>query len=308
MYPRWYRVLQVGSVVAFVMMMMGLVALRLFGPRAPADPEEREERDAPPPVRRPCRGWQLLVSHGTDGHPRRAYVRATIDREEVALRLDSGSATSYVRVPLEADRSSERMQRKVRVGAEVRELPGRRGLRDEDPWDTEARGGLPIAGNLGAEELLGGTTELDLAGGCLARHPRGFALDEATRWPEVPFSVVNGVIVTRVEFDGAATPALFDTGVGNSILVTEAFRPYVDHQVVHDVRGHPIDLYTRSGTVRWGAGPTESGWLERTPRFDTFYDMKLGDVHAMVGITAMGLRKIVVDPARKVLLVGPREP
>jgi hypothetical protein len=296
--------LRTASVVTFAMMVMGLLALRVFGPR---EPVAMGERQTPPPVRGPCRGWPLLVSHETAGPPRRAYVRATIDREEVALLLDSGSATSFVRVPLDADPSSERVRRKVRVGAEVRELPSRRGRRDEDPWDMEARGGLPIAGKLGAEELLGGTTELDLRGGCLARHPPGFAVEEARRWPAVPFDIVNGVIVTAVEFDGAARPALFDTGVGNSILVTDAFRPFVDHQVVHDVRGHPVDLYTRAGTVRWGAGPAESAWLERTPRFDTFYDMKLGDVHAMVGITSMGLRKIIVDAARKVLLVGPRE-
>jgi hypothetical protein len=303
MSPRWYRILRIGSVVAFALLASVLVALRVFMPREPPKPDERP---SPPLVSHGCRGVPLVVSHErSSGAPRRAYVRATIDHQDVAMLLDSGSAKGYVRVELDAGVSAQRVLRRVRMGGIVREMPTRPGLDDQDPWDFEERGKLPIAGKLGAEELLAGTTELDLRSGCLTRHPAGFTVEEATRWAVVPFSVVNGVIVTRVAFDGAARAVLFDTGVGNSILVTEEFRPFVHHEVTYDVRGHAVDLYLRAGTVRWGNGATESAWLERTPRFDTFDDMKLGDVHAMVGITAMGLRKIIVDPARKALLVEP---
>jgi hypothetical protein len=302
MHPRWYRWLRIGSVVAFSMMALGLAGLRIFAYPPPA-PSASDAVATPPPRRGACRGWHLLVGHDNRGAPRRAYVPATVGGKVVAMELDTGSATSYVLV----DRDDDRTRHEVRIGGELRVMPGRHTQLDPDVYGMKERGGLEVRGTLGAEEVLGGTTDIDLRRGCLTRHPRGSRIDQASSWPTLGFSVVNDVIVTTVSIDGEARPALFDTGVGHSILVTDRFAPFATHQVVHDVRGIAIDLYGREGTVRWGLGPVEPVWVERTPRFDTFYDMKLGEVHMMAGISSMGLRRIIVDPVRKVLLLEPLE-
>jgi hypothetical protein len=302
MFPRWYRLLRFGSVVAFGVMAGGITALRATTTPEPAI-NAAASRSGPPPT---CRGWPLLVGHDRAGTPRRAYVRVSLGGKDVAFGLDTGSARSYVKFELDADPTVERRQTEVNVGGATRTLPGRRVLLDQDAYGAAERGDLPVSGTFGAEEVLQGTTDIDLRGGCLTRHPHGFALAETASWPEQPFIVVNGVIVTQPQLDGTLRPALFDTGVGYSILVSEDIQPYADHQVVHDVRGLVVDLFSRMGSVRWGDGPTEPVWIQRTPRFGTFDDMKLGDVHAMVGISAMGVRRIVVDPDRRVLLIGPR--
>jgi hypothetical protein len=294
------------SVVAFGVMALGLTTLRVLSqPSVGAGAGTPSAARAAPA--KACRAWPLLVGHDSNGSPRRAYVRVGLGPRDVAMELDTGSATSYVMIEKGEDPAEESLLREVRVRDTVRRLPRRHVQLDPDVYGLAERGGLAVRGAFGAEEVLKGTTDIDLARGCLTQHPRGHVLAEARTWPTQRFSVVNGVIVTHVEIDGEPRAALFDTGVGYSILVTDQFRPYQDHQVVHDVRGLAIDLYGRQGTVRWGTGRVEPTRVERTPRFDTFYAMRLGDVHAMVGISSMGVRRIIVDAAQGVLRVEPRD-
>jgi hypothetical protein len=277
---------------------------RLFPEADPAPDPAPAARVRPRPPRR-CHGWPVLVGHDSAGVPRRAYIKALRGHREVAMELDTGSATSFVPFDLTADPSVERTHEKVRIGEVVKTLPGRRMSIDPDDYGAKERHGLPVSGVLGAEEVLRGTTDLDLRSGCLTQHPRGYAVPEAGSWLSVPFKVVNGVIVTHVEIDGEDHGALFDTGVGYSILISDKVEPFVAHQIVHDVRGLRVDLYDRRGYVRWADGPREEVWVERTLAFRTFDDMLLGDVRTMVGISAMGSRRIIIDPAKNVLLVEP---
>ncbi len=246
-----------------------------------------------------CQGTKLLVQRHPDGRPSRVYLAAVVDGQDVLLWIDTGSPKSHLThgltgPPIGPDKA-------VRFGDQTRSWPTWRN-RFQPPY-----AGRAVVGTLGADEVLAQTTEIDLDQGCLTMFPAGTVPAYARAWPSVKVDRIAGTVVTSLTVDGLPFRVLVDTGVDETIVITDVESPSGDRFVVQDVYGLDVVLVRDHAVLRWQTLAPWSVTIDRTKAFATFDRLGLGaDVKGMLGLESIGSRRIVFDAANDKMWIEPR--
>jgi hypothetical protein len=227
----------------------------------------------------------------------RVFVDVTKDDAGALFLCDTGAASTHLMHALDGPRHTARAGT-IRLGCEARVLDSS----PQIPLDRFA--GRDVIGILGADAVTSRLTELDLQAGTLRFHDR--LPDDVVNWPAVPLELVNGVLLTRAKVDGRPARLLLDTGTDAVLLLTET--PGLGQVVTTtDVFGNALHLVWSSAQLEWDRDEVRKvpAWRTRAhPAFER-HARELGGADGILGLSAMGSRRLVFDLAHARLLVSP---
>jgi hypothetical protein len=284
---------------AFVLVLLALGSACEATRTTPAEaPPPVASAPVPAPAPDPC-GAPLLVQRNAEGRPSRAYLPAVVDGADVLIWIDTGSPKSHLTHGLTGPAIGP--DKTIRFADQTRSWPTWRN-RFQPPF-----AGRNVVGTLGADEVLAQTTELDLARGCLTMYPSGTIPAHARAWPTVLVDRVAGTVVSAITVDDRPFRVLVDTGVDETIVITDAVPRTGQRFVVQDVYGLDVVLIRGTATLRWQSLAPWVVTLDRTTAFPTFDRLGLGaDVRGMLGLNSIGSRRIVFDAAGGRIFVEPK--
>lgn len=259
--------------------------------------------DGEPPLACERSPLPLLVEMA-DGHPARVFVKVRHANRPAALLFDTGSSTTFLAVEAGAP-DPVRDAGEVLIGACSVRVDGR-------PYPSEESiEGLRAIGTLGSDSLLSGTTELDLGRRLLIRHVDDAVPSEFAAWPTVRFDRVSDLILAHVIVDGKPLRLMVDTGSPHILWLGQRGQPGDTPYVTSDAIGNDLTFHLGRATLELASGVTDSVPILRAPSFPYLEETVRilgGNVHGLLGLSALGPRRIVVDPRAGVLRIGPREP
>jgi hypothetical protein len=237
---------------------------------------------------------ELLATRASDGEtPTRLYApigRPSGDGAATLLFFDTGSALSFVSTTSGPDYVEHAED--VTLGCRLFPLAARR------VHVPERRAfGRDVVGYLGADVLLSGGAELDLAGASLTEWPA--PPSRSASWPSVRIEEVLGHVLVHARLDGVDVRLLFDTGAPHSLWLGVPGRPEDVESSVQDAEGNAIPVFVGASELELGGLP-RTIVVTRAPRWPYFEETVRalgGDVHGIVGLSAFGTRRIVVDRA-----------
>jgi hypothetical protein len=243
----------------------------------------------------------LLVTE-SGGVPTRLHAPVVHDGTDGVFLFDTGSALTFLQLGAD-DPDFVPEAGTVTIGCETRAVPGRGGLA---PHPDEF--GLPVLGYLGADFLLAGTTLLDTEGALLSQHGPGSTLPGTDGWPVLELDDVQGHIISPVTLDGEPVRLMFDTGAPHILWLGKQGEPGDQEVITHDAEGTEIVLYYGSvELVMAGRAPVEVPVL-RAPSFPYFEQTVAalgGNIHGLLGLSALRGRAIAVDGAAEQVRLGP---
>jgi len=254
----------------------------------------------------PC--WEtpvpLVVWRADAGYASRLFANVTYRNNRGIFLLDFGSGLTFL--SLEAGSPDPVYDAgTVEIGACDLTLLGRPYSDDEN-----VDGSLPI-GTLGTDAFLTTPTELDLVSGRVVRYPIGQLPSGASTWPEVPFDVYEGGIIVAVTLNGTAVRLLVDTGSPHTAWVGQPPEPGDVPYPSEDASGALITFYLGTATLALTPTDTQSIPILRIQSWPYFQQSEMvigGDYQGLLGLSALGNRRIIVDPQASVFRFGPIAP
>ncbi len=192
----------------------------------------------------------------------------------------------------------------VRIGCETLSLPGR-SFGADDP------SGLGILGVLGADFFLTVTTDFDPAAGTITRYPGGGGPQGTEGWTALPYEDVQHHCLLRLTVDGVPLRLMWDTGSPHLLWVGAEGRPGDEPSLAQDVEGGRFPMFAGPGQLEIPGLAHESRPVPvilRAPRFPYFegtVEALGGDLQGLAGQSVFGWRRLVFEPAARVLRVGP---
>ncbi|MEM9068597.1 MAG: FG-GAP-like repeat-containing protein [Myxococcota bacterium] len=238
------------------------------------------------PVRTPV---ELFFDRGSLA---RVYVTVGLDGEDVPFLLDTGSSLSFL--DLDTGENFVPDVADLAIGCRTRRIPGRTTALDE------TSGGAAVLGTLGAEELLAGPSILDLRSARIARVSSetvdAFAVDATV----MDFEDVVGHVILRVEVDGQSLRFLLDTGAAHTLWLGEEGQPGDVPVRTTDAAGEPLDLFLGSVSLQLGDEGARRVPVLRAPRFPLFEEVVRalgGDIHGLIGLSAIERRALTFRPS-----------
>lgn len=248
----------------------------------------------------PC-AIELLVEHEAP-YPSRLWAPVEHEGRSAALFLDTGSALTFLYLGADGPAFVERAG-SIDTGCETVEVAGRAFASD---GDVE---GLPVVGILGADYLLGGTSALDLAGETLARWPRGATVPGTEGFAAAPFDDVQGHIIAPVVVEGEPVRLMVDTGSPHLLWLGQQGEPGDEEVQTTDAEGNLLTFYLGTALLEMGGEEPVEVPVLRAPSFPYFEETVRalgGDIHGLLGLSALDTRLVIVDPASSTLLLEPR--
>lgn len=231
-----------------------------------------------------------------------AHVLADVSDEDgvtKALVLDTGSSTTFV-ATRRGTPDPTRDAATFTVGCTSVRVDGR-------PFPSPVRvDGLVPVGTLGADALLLGTTELDLVARHLLRHARGVSVPGADGFAALPFENIQGHIIVTVTVGGRPLRLMFDTGSPHLMELHAQGQPGDAPIEVQDANGTVLTFFLGKTDITLG-NETFSIPLFRAPSFPYFEETVRilgGNIHGLIGLSAFGTRRQVIDPEAGKVLVG----
>jgi hypothetical protein len=267
-------------------------------PPVEVEPPPAAEAEPPPPPPPPCDAAPIpILAEETDGFLSRLYVGAELDGKRVAMLFDTGSPSTFLERPAGSPDPQKHVADLVLGGCKVA-VDGR-------PYAVdESIDGLDAVGYLGANVLLDTPiAELDLAGKKIVRR----ATVDAS-WPTTKIDVVRDLILAHVVVDGQPLRLMVDTGSPHVLWVGRDGEPGDEEVHTTDAAGNDLTLYRGKADVALADGIASHVPILRAPSFPYFEQTVKslgGDVQGLVGLSALGRRRIVVDRAAGVLRVEP---
>lgn len=238
-----------------------------------------------------------LVNYGdTD----RYYVEVTLDGEQVAMQLDTGSSLNFLYQPSDAPPYTPNFA-DVAIGCEVVSVAAR-----NLPLGGYTVDGLDVVGTLGMELLLQQPSLLDIPGERVIRY---------RDWPDavanlaafsVAFDNVQDHALVPMMLDDTEVRMMFDTGGGHTLWIGQEGQPGDQETVVSDAEGNQFTIYTGTGTMTLEAQPPRSIPLARAPSFPYFEETVEalgGNIHGLLGVTAFDAEALLFDGVNDRFLV-----
>ncbi len=258
---------------------------------------------AGPPVPSSCEDEPLAL-HATEaeGHLTRLFLETTHEGRRVALLFDTGSATTFLERPRGTPDPARRVA-DLAIGTCSVLVDGR-------PYPTdETIAGLDVVGTLGADILLGGAvSELDLGAKTIVRRVATPLSSEILAWPTARLDVVRGHLLVHVTVDGAPLRLMLDTGAPHILWAGRAANAGDEKVRTTDAAGNALALYLGTADLALADGLSSRVPILRAPTFPYFEETVRvlgGDIHGLLGLSALGRRRIVVDRDAGVLRIGP---
>lgn len=232
----------------------------------------------------------------------RLFVEVSRDEGPAAFLLDTGSSTTFLTVP-KGSRDPTRNAGEVTIGTCKKQLDGR-------PYATDEKiDGLQTIGTLGVDALLQGTSELDLESRRIVRYFDGEVPSEISSWPTVPIDIVQGLVLAHVSVDNHPLRLMVDTGSPHVLWLGQQGKPGDKEQKTSDAVGNILTLYLGQAQLELVTGAAETVPVLRAPSFPYLEETVRilgGNVDGLLGLSALGPRRIVFDARAGVLRIGPR--
>lgn len=243
-----------------------------------------------------------LVVTGSGSTVDRLYAPVRHEGKDALLVLDTGAAMSFLHMGLKAARYTPKAG-SVEIGGYTLELAGRN-------FDPLTHAGKQVVGTLGADFLLLGLGDLDLKCGKLTVYLNGAPAPGAT-WPAVAFDNVYGHVITPVKLDGQSLRLMLDTGAQHTLWLGQQGKPGDQTVQTTDAVGNVLTLYLGSASLTLGSDPPKQVSVLRAPSFPYFEKTVKtlgGNIHGLLGLSALVGRSIIFDGAASKLRLEPPGP
>ena len=250
----------------------------------------------------PVNTIELIVS-SQGGVPDRFHAHVRFQGQDAALLFDTGSALTFLFID-DPDPVWEPDYGTIELGCDTVPVPGRGGLADHGEVD-----GLPVIGILGVDYVAAGTSLIDHDADQIVRHPSGTVLPETAGWSELPFDDVEGHMIAPVELDGEPLRLMFDTGAPHILWLGEQGQPGDQEVQTSDAKGNILTLYYGDVLLEMAGEPEKTVPVLRAPSFP-YFEMTVaslgGNIHGLLGLSALDGRRFVIDGATDSILIEPR--
>jgi hypothetical protein len=243
-----------------------------------------------------------LVVTGQGTTVDRLYAPVRYKGKDALLMFDTGAAMSFLHMGIKAAPYTPKAG-SVEIGGYTLELAGRN-------FDPSTHDGKQVVGTLGADFLLLGVGDLDLKCGKLTVYLNGAPSPGAT-WPTVAFDDVKGHVITPVKLDGQALRLMLDTGAQHTLWLGQQGKPGDQTVQTTDAVGNVLTLYLGSASLVLGSDPVKQVSVLRAPSFPYLEQtVKIlgGNIHGLLGLSALVGRSIVFDGAALKLRLEPPGP
>jgi hypothetical protein len=241
-----------------------------------------------------------MIVESDDGVATRLHVPIEHEGTDAALFFDTGSALSFFALGVDGPRYVPHAG-DVALGCDTVPMAGR-------AFDSFGMtGALELVGILGADYLLGGVSEIDTAGAKLVRRA-GALPPEQRAWPLQSYEDIQGHIITGVTLDGRAVRLMFDTGAPHILWLGEEGQPGDQTVTTTDAVGNVLTLYLGEVALEMVGEPAETVPVLRAPSFPYFEQTVKalgGNIHGLLGLSALRGRNLVVDPDGATLRLAP---
>ena len=216
----------------------------------------------------------------------RYYVAVTLEGEEVAMQLDTGSGLSFLFQPANTSpyipdfATLEIAGETISVAARNIDIP------------TPDIEGLRVVGLLGMEYLLKDPTVFDRSQNRMLRYDEWPSALASNALYTVAFDNVQDHALFPLTLDEEPVRLLFDTGGGHTLWVGQEGRPGDSESSAVDAEGNIFPIFTGVGELRFDGQSVRSVPVARAPEFPYFEGTVTalgGNLHGLLGVTAFGL-------------------
>lgn len=247
-----------------------------------------------------CEVNEIPMVVSWDGEvPDRFHVPVKRDGMDAMLLFDTGSDLTFVR--LDDGTSYLPNAGTLEIGCDTIAVPGRG---DIASLGTEA--GLPVIGILGVDYVTAGVTLVDAKGARLVRHPEGTILPGTEGWATLPYDDVESHLIAPVVLDGEAVRLMFDTGAPHVLWLGKEGEPGDIEVQTSDAEGTILTLYYGDVEIEMAAEPARTVPVLRAPSFPYFEETVKGlggNIHGLLGLSALEDRRFVIDGAKQRMLL-----
>ena len=235
-----------------------------------------------------------------DGVPSRIHVPVVVEGKRGVLLFDTGSETTFITTasgtmdPLPDGGT-------LSIGSCSRQATGR-------PFVAESSRGFPGLGFLGTEELFAAPrSSIDLTNGTFTRI---FDLSPPTDgWLVTSMEIIRGSMLVRMRLDDIPVRLLVDTGSADILWLHRFAQPGDVETQTTDAEGTVIRLFAGTVAAEITAGIVELLPVVRAPSFP-YFEQRVrdlgGDVHGLLGMSALGGRHVVFDTVQKTMYRQPK--
>lgn len=232
----------------------------------------------------------------------RLLTRSMFEGADRSFTLDTGSATTFVHLFGEGA-DYERNVASIGWACGTRTVDGRRGI-------VPDMFGESVAGSIGADVLLEGPSRLNLVGYRIEQVSDETIAALGEEGSHLPFENVLGHIIVTVAIGGEAPRRMMlDTGSPHILLLGEAGQPGDVAVTTSDATGTPLTMYYGNTHVAFGPNNEADVSVLRAPSFPYFEEtVRLlgGDIHGLVGLSAIDRRVIGIAPTSSEIIVSQR--
>lgn len=227
-------------------------------------------------------------------------VPIEIDGRPAKLAIDTGSARTFLYLHGDALQWIEE-HALVRIGHEQLMLPGR----NLGPQVETDEG---IVGVLGADFFLARPTTFDPSTATITRHASDARSFDGVS--ELAYEDVEQHVIVRLRADGESLRLMWDTGCPHLLWIGRDGRDGDEEHIAEDVEGSQFPMYAGKAEVEIADEPARTLTTLRAPRFPYFEGTVRalgGGIDGLAGQSVFGWRRMMFDPKRRVIVLGPRD-
>ncbi len=291
-----YRAMQprrVRSLIAGVGAIVAACASRAVPPAMPTGPAPQAASASAPSVATTCDPRVPLQVVRWHDVMRRIFLPVTIAGRATQLLIDTGSPHSFVFAP---DSHGEPIA--VTVGCHAFPFP------QQPPTIAPTLSATAnVAGVVGADAVYSGITDFNFADGTIEF--RGDRLPAVTPTEVVPLEIVAGVALVQLTVDGRLRTLMLDTGTADLLLLEAPRSQPTQHTT--DAFGAAIDFEVGTAELTSARGTTRTVPCWRTlhhPTFERHREIIGRPVDGLLGLSALGGKRVIVLPARHELWIA----